>query len=120
MSDSDDELERRAIPAEPERSAPNRKGASNLFAGADLFEVVIYGGAAAAVLTYILWLILWPVWQGGSMATRSMMLGLFASAVAIVLNDIYSRRWSLLSRLLASAFGLVVVLILIVEVVLSF
>jgi hypothetical protein len=120
MSDPGRDDTPRAVPADPDASKRPRGLGAGLLTGVDAIEVLIYGGSAVAVLGYVGWLLLAPVWRGGSLTTRSLMLGLGACAVTVVANDIRSRRWSLLSRFLTGALGLTVVLILIVELLVAF
>ena len=87
----------------------------SLVDASDTLDLIFYGGAAAALVGFGLWLIVSAIWDTGSTIVRSILLGLLALAIAILANDIYSRRFSLLSRLLVGAWAVVVFLLVIAE-----
>jgi hypothetical protein len=77
--------------------------------------LVVYGGLGAALVDWGLWTLAQPIWQTGSLVQRAVFIGLVAVAVAIVVNDIQRRRFSLLSGLLATLWAAAVALIVLLE-----
>ncbi len=101
-------------PNVPDEERPRKR--VSLLDASDTLDLVVYGGGAAAIVGFVLWLIVGAIWETGSVFVRSTLLGLLALAVVIVVNDIHARRLSLLSKLLVGTWALVAVLLVIAEI----
>lgn len=110
MAKEREDLSPRAIPKD---EVSRRKG---WLKSVDTFDAIVYGGGAAAIVGYSLWWVLSPVWRTGSATERSVLVGLLALAVVVVANDVWARRWSLLSRLLAAAWGFVLGVLILLSI----